>query len=557
MRFFAPALIFCGVLASTAQSPLVPHKIHFAGMTLTVRDEARELIQKDVNLLTQSPKYFNIKAERARTYFPIIERIFEEERVPTDFKYLVLQESALIADAVSVSDAVGFWQFKDFTAREMGLRVDDDVDERMNIVSSTRAAARYIKQNNYMFNNWIYALQAYQMGAGGVKRLVGDDLDGSRHMDITAETYWYVMKYLAHKVAFEDAVKGSPQLKVAEHPLTAGGSISQMASSLDIETSRLAEFNKWVRKGEVPADRSYTLIVPTGSTEPDFSKLLVGTPPAQQKPSPVGKVEEEILINEIPVLQARQGENLGTLAERAGLSLSHFLKYNELPSDHVVRAGGFYFKDKKRSKTEDDFHKVLKGEDLWTISQQHGIHVRRLRKLNRLGEGQEPTVGSMVWLNVSKPREQTDDEHVLELEEEFIEWDHSRATNRTSTERAPSPPQDEAGYHTVLQGETLYAIARSYQLSVADLRTLNGLSGSMDIHPGQKLLVSEEMESLGDVPPENSQGVVHEVRPSDTMYSVARKYGITVKELMDRNQKEDFTLAPGEKLLIPSKRDLR
>jgi hypothetical protein len=69
---------------------------------------------------------------------------------------MLLQESALIPDAVSTSKAVGFWQFKDFTAIEMGLRVDREVDERMNIASSSRAAARYLKKNNTFFNNWLY-----------------------------------------------------------------------------------------------------------------------------------------------------------------------------------------------------------------------------------------------------------------------------------------------------------------------------------------------------------------------------------------------------------------
>ncbi|MCX7637843.1 MAG: lytic transglycosylase domain-containing protein, partial [Cyclobacteriaceae bacterium] len=144
-------------LIIVAQPPEVPHKMVVAGITLTIRDDARREIQEDVNALTRSARHFEIKAQRARTYFPIIEQILREERVPDDFKYLVLQESALIPDAVSVSNAVGYWQFKDFTALEMGLRVDEHVDERMNIVSSTRAAARYLKKNNYYFNNWIYA----------------------------------------------------------------------------------------------------------------------------------------------------------------------------------------------------------------------------------------------------------------------------------------------------------------------------------------------------------------------------------------------------------------
>ena len=189
MRHFAPALIFCGA-AAFGQSPQVPHKMQFAGMTLTIRDDARRDIQKDVDALTLHLKYFNIKVERARTYFPIIEKVFSEERLPDDFKYLSLQESALIPDAVSSSNAVGFWQFKDFTAQEMGLRVDSEVDERMHIASASRGAARYLKQCNHYFNNWLYALQSYQMGAGGVMRLVGERDLGTRHIEITPETYW-------------------------------------------------------------------------------------------------------------------------------------------------------------------------------------------------------------------------------------------------------------------------------------------------------------------------------------------------------------------------------
>ncbi|MFN8844722.1 MAG: lytic transglycosylase domain-containing protein, partial [Chryseotalea sp.] len=198
---FGLSILCSPLFAQPLAVPEVPHKMNFAGITLTIRDDARREIQKDVDALMQSPRHFQIKVERAKAYFPIIEKIFAEENLPNDFKYLVLQESALIGDAVSVSNAVGFWQFKDFTAREVGLRVDDVVDERMNIASATRGAARYIKKNNYQFNNWIYALQAYQMGAGGVSRAVRDVESGVRHMTITSQTYWYVKKFLAHKIA--------------------------------------------------------------------------------------------------------------------------------------------------------------------------------------------------------------------------------------------------------------------------------------------------------------------------------------------------------------------
>ena len=136
-------------------------------MTLSIRDDARREIQKDVDAMTRHAKYFNVTAERARLYFPLISKIFAEEGLPDDFKYLSLQESSLVADAVSVSDAVGFWQFKDFTALSVGMRVDREVDERMNIASASRGAALYLKKNNEQFDNWILALQAYQMDRNG------------------------------------------------------------------------------------------------------------------------------------------------------------------------------------------------------------------------------------------------------------------------------------------------------------------------------------------------------------------------------------------------------
>ncbi len=557
MRLFAAALIFCGALVAKAQAPVVPHKMQFAGMTLTIRDDARREIQKDVDALTQSPKYFGIKVERARTYFPIIERIFAEERVPDDFKYLCLQESALIADAVSVSDAVGFWQFKDFTAREVGLRVDKEVDERMNIVSSTRGAARYIKQNNFMFNNWVYALQAYQMGAGGVKRLVGDDHDGSRHMTITSETYWYVKKYLAHKIAFENAVSGEAQLQVSALAVNEGGSLQKIAKEQSIDIEQLKEYNKWVRTEAIPADKTYMVILPKGQAAQDFNTLLVAQHP---KPQPAenataSKGKESVAdlkvihINGVPAVQGEPGETLSRLSQRVGVEISQLMKYNEVPVDHKVVAGTYYFLDKKKSRAETEFHKIREGENLWQVSQQYGVQVKRLKKFNRL-QTDKLSPGTMLWLSTSKPKEGTlfeETEAVLELEEdEVMEWAEPAGANG-------GMPQANAGFHVVAPGETWFAISRKYNLTVNDLMSLNGGQVEDGLQPGQKLkvVVDEDVENL-TVEVDNDT-LVHEVKSSETLYSVARQYGVSIKELMDCNAKKELSVAIGEKLRIPQR----
>ena len=117
-------------------SPKVPNSIRIDNIVLNIKPGAKEIIQIEVDALHANEKYFQIFIDRIQIYFPIIERILEEENVPDDLKYLSVQESALIPDAVSSSNAVGFWQFKSETGKEYGLSINDDVDERKNIISS-------------------------------------------------------------------------------------------------------------------------------------------------------------------------------------------------------------------------------------------------------------------------------------------------------------------------------------------------------------------------------------------------------------------------------------
>jgi membrane-bound lytic murein transglycosylase D len=581
MRFFAVALIFYGVAASYAQTPQVPHKMRFADMTLTIRDDARREIQKDVDALTKSPKYFEIKAERARTYFPLIEKIFEEERLPTDFKYLVLQESALIPDAVSVSNAVGFWQFKDFTAMEMGLRVDNQVDERMNIISSTRAAAKYLKQNNYLFNNWLYALQSYQMGAGGVKREVGDDHNGARHMEITSETYWYVKKFIAHKVAFENVVKGEPQLKMQVIEVADEKKLSELARQLAMNESELLNYNKWIRAGTIPNDRPYSLLIPYGKLTPELAALWTASSnPVAEVEMAKGKKEadglERVAINGLDAVKGKPGERASQMAARLNISVSSFLKYNDITIDHIVRSDVYYFIQKKKKKSDALTHTVAPGEDLWLLSQRYGVSLKRLQKMNGLPADQKVEPGDVVWLTTKRPvRTQPEAavqspvvaSIVADNNEMYFDWEIKLNTEKPEArtigepeiirgekkvaDEYATPENSGRAIHTVAAGETLYSISKQYQVSVADLVTWNRLDWQAGLKSGQQVIISpgsDQPQQPKDVKGNAYQ--VHEVKASDTLYSVARQYNVSIKEIMDWNGKQDFTLSIGEKLKI-------
>jgi membrane-bound lytic murein transglycosylase D len=596
MRIFA-ALFFAAAFPAAAQSPQVPHKMDFAGITLTIRDDARREIQKDVNALTQSPKHFAIKAERAKTYFPVIEKVFREEQVPDDFKYLALQESALIADAVSTSNAVGFWQFKDFTAMEMGLRVDKQVDERMSIVASTKAAAKYLKKNNSIFENWIYTLQSYQMGAGGVMNAVNDTKPGASHMEINSRTYWYVKRFLAHKIAYEGGVSGRGTVLLVSYEAKNGKSLRQLAREVSVDEQELLSYNKWAKSGNVPDDRSYVVVIPvTGprsdvAMQVDLGNNRISEGEISAKASkPIQGVRKK--INGLHVIQAFDGETAESLAARSGVSLANFLQWNDLRSNDKLIAQAFYFLSRKRNKAIEDFHKVRNGENLWMISQYYGVKLKQLKKFNRL-PSDYVGVGEMLWLSTKRPRAASVAEPIrdavvtnqneefnwaldsngkssetIQLNEEAVstdvnnvvkEADSVETLQETITEE-PVVIRDTIQQlqiriadlsrkeHIVQPKETLYSIAKMYSVGVMDLVNWNNLDLQQGIKIGQvlKLVDTQSVTQAKGI----NQQLLHEVKSSDTLYSIARQYGVTIKEIMDWNQKKDFSLAVGEKLKV-------
>ncbi len=594
------ALLFATSMSVAAQTPQVPRKMDFGGITLTIREDARREIQKDVDALWQSPKHLAIKVEKARTYFPIIEKIFEEERVPDDFKFLVLQESALIPDAVSVSNAVGYWQFKDFTAAEMGMRVDKHIDERMNIVSSTTAAARYIKKNNFYFNNWVYALQAYQMGAGGVMKAEKNYQSGTKQMDITSNTYWYVKKFLAHKVAFEGIVEspGATQLLLFENKTNKN--IAELADDLSVDEGGLMEYNKWIRGKKIPDDKPYYVVIPVagGSKEIDaaviasVSNAHLAETISPPKINPVSKEIKKSKINGVPVILSMEGDTPARLAEKSNVSLSYFLKCNDISISDQLIPGQYYFTSRKRTKASTAaYHQVKQGEDLWLVSQLYGVQLKKLKKFNRVSDSETITEGATLWLASTRPKESVSavTAEVIELDEEqTFSWAHSAESksikvadtpefnasgangeelekaplSTTATDETASKPESTtevvespSNSHVVKQGETLYGIAKQYNLPVMEVVAYNNLKIEEGISPGQTIKIPDsQVVARQTIETKQPTGyILHEVKSSETLYSVARKYGVTIKELMEWNNKDEFGVSVGEQLRIQQK----
>ena len=384
------------ILVPAMAGPEVPHKMTLGDMVLTIRDDARANIQKDVDALTRVPKYFDIKIERARIYLPVVEQIFREEQIPVELMFLALQESDLIPDAVSTSNAVGFWQFKAETAKDFNLVVNEQVDERMNIASASRAAARYLKKSYTFLNNWVLVVQSYYMGIGGTRRSARPEHLGLSHMEITMETFWYVRRYLAHKVAFEESWRGTPTVPLAVLEVSNGTDLHRVSKDAGVDHELLKSYNLWARTGVVPADRTYHVLVPGGKLP------AAQTPPVaanRRRQSAASEVAAGgfLTVNGLLAIRARQGESLASLAGRAGVSYSRLLKWNDCSPDRKPQVNEIFYLQRKGRSTSAGSHVLAAGESLWTVSQKYGIRLSRLKKFNA-GIAASPAPGTVILL---------------------------------------------------------------------------------------------------------------------------------------------------------------
>lgn len=411
--------------AQGAPSPQVPAKMKFAGMKLRISRAARHRIQEKVDSLVKSDKYFQELVKLVNLFMPIVERILQEEGLPEDFKYQIIQESAMVSDAVHVSNTVGFWQFKANTALEVGLKIDSDVDERMHIVAATRGAAKYLKKNNQHLENWLYALLAYNQGLGYVKKLRYQQHRGATSMKVLPDTHWYIIHFLAHKVVFEHIIGKTqhPELYLHEYEEAHGKSLHEISQEFGIDHAQLKAYNKWLKSAKVPHDTDYPIIIPLKHQQsaPRRQKRSLKAEPVDQRlrydqywesaeKFPVitlyktKKADTPLkTINGIPGIQAQPGDTLSTIAQAGNLSLDRLLAYNDITADHQVIPGQVYYCKSKYSRAAIHFHIAREGETWWSIAQKYGLKKAALLTKNRLRKEVPLKPGRVLWLRFIRP----------------------------------------------------------------------------------------------------------------------------------------------------------
>lgn len=186
-------------------SPFVPDTVTFCNEAVPMHYfDIHEALEREllVNSYYHSQTILFIK--KANRYFPVIEPILKEYGIPDDFKYLSIAESGL-ANVVSPSNAVGFWQLLEGTAKDYGLEVNSEVDERYHLEKATIAACKYLKESYEKYGNWTMSAASYNVGRRGVNRQVERQKETDYYdLLFNEETARYVFRIIAFKLVIEN-----------------------------------------------------------------------------------------------------------------------------------------------------------------------------------------------------------------------------------------------------------------------------------------------------------------------------------------------------------------
>lgn len=187
----------------------LPPRIEFCGERIDLRRwDLRERLDRELLAMNYMHSSSIQLIKRANRFFPIIEPILKANGIPDDIKYLACIESNLNTKALSPVGAAGIWQFMPGTAREYGLQVDEQVDERYHIEKATVAATKYLRDAYKKFGNWATVAAAYNAGVNRIAtELERQGVNNALDLYLNEETSRYVFRVMAAKDFMENPAK--------------------------------------------------------------------------------------------------------------------------------------------------------------------------------------------------------------------------------------------------------------------------------------------------------------------------------------------------------------
>ncbi|MEO6305041.1 MAG: transglycosylase SLT domain-containing protein [Bacteroidia bacterium] len=361
----------------------------------------------------------------AQLYYPMFEEVFDRYNIPLELKHLAVIESALIPYAKSRAGATGLWQFMYPTGKMYGLNVTSYIDQRCDPYKATVAAAEYLKSLYGMFGDWQMVLAAYNAGPGTISKAIRRSGGKKTYWEIRpylpTETQGYVPAFIAANYVMSysaehniyPAVPRKTYFEVDTVVVKEQMNFEQLSQALDITQEEILYFNPQYRKNIIPAGGN-AMCLPKNkigiflTNEQDIYSAIH----AQQKEGLV--VESLAEVKKVHTVKV--GEKLSTIARKYGVTVSDLKNWNYVgkkgvrPGKKIIvyvretppaKSKELEVKTEKNlaanketdsklvaentsGKSEFIWHKVKKGESLFSIAKQHNVDVSDIKNLNNL-----------------------------------------------------------------------------------------------------------------------------------------------------------------------------
>lgn len=274
-------MLFVGMPAGPdkhPQAPSVPKMIVFAGDTIRFdRQDIYERMDRELISFTYMHTNSTLMLKRSKRIFAKVVPILRANGVPEDLKYLMAIESNFDPKALSSAGAAGLWQFTKSTAKEYGLEVSSEVDERYHIEKETVAACKYLLKAYDKYGDWMTVAASYNGGQNGIsKRIENQHQRKAMDLWLVEETSRYMFRILAAKMFFEDPtsfgfyVREKDKYPVEPKPketVSVSGPIENLvdfAEEHGIRYATLKGANLWLRDSKLTnkAGKTYEIVIP-------------------------------------------------------------------------------------------------------------------------------------------------------------------------------------------------------------------------------------------------------------------------------------------------------
>jgi membrane-bound lytic murein transglycosylase D len=519
---------------------------------------------------------------RSGRYLQQMEAIFESHGLPKMLVRLPHVESSFNYASRSSKGAAGIWQFMPRTGRAYKLRVGRSVDERLDPIAATDGAARYLKDAYRKLGNWPLAVTSYNHGQAGMaraKRRHGPNLptiiDKYRSRSFRYASKNFYAEFLAaievsqnYRAYFGPLALLEP-LQFQEIYLEKSVRVRTFTAIEGLSQNVLREYNPqfkrrlWTRSRVLPA--GFKLRVPAGKAVE--ARVALAKAPAVRWRGAPAKVPPD-------GYRVRWGDSLTVIARRFGTSVKAIQRLNDLDGTRIYTGQVLRIPGLRRASagqgdpspsqsaggastnstaSAPERYRVRRGDSLSLIAQRFGTSVGAIKRMNGL-RGSRIHPGQV--LKLSEPPQVPKDSA----------GPGTTASAKTKAQPStPQPPASQPRVYRVRRGDSLITIARRFGTSVGEIRRANRLKGSR-ILAGQRLKIPVRATATAKRQPSGAEStsgtakpaasipaiVRYRVRRGDSLDAIAKKFGVSVRQLRAANAIRGHLIHPGQTLTVPA-----